>query len=291
MSRALLLFHLTSSNTESFTVAWAALVGPTKSMKPLTVAVLAVLVIALLVLHDVDAARRRSGGGRSRGGSRGSRGSRASRSSRRRSSVRRIRSSSTPKITKTTPIKPITFRTPVITSQAKRGSRTKLFTKATAGYLVTKYALSKAPVYYEEFPLRERYVSIPEKRAVRLSSERVSLLDSNGHLCVENSSKPQTLKDGIENLFELNTTVIYKTNPENVITLYGVDNTVSLEDVKDKNFTVTTRARYNVTVVELSAAFFLAEIFKKVSFDPYNFQFRITRLSTRKSEQMKNFRA
>ena len=126
-------------------------------MKPLTVAVIAVLVIALLVLHDVDAARRRSGGGRSRGGSRGSR---ASRSSRRRRSVRRIRSSSTPKITKTTPIKPITFSTPVIKSQAKRGSRTKLFTKAAAGYLVTKYALSKAPVYYEEFPLSERYVSI-----------------------------------------------------------------------------------------------------------------------------------
>ena len=69
--------------------------------------------------------------------------------------------------------------------------------------------------------------------------------------CLGNSSIPRTLKDGIEkNLFELNTTVIYKTNPENVITLYGVDNTVSLEDVKDKNFTVTTRARYNVTVVE-----------------------------------------
>ena len=32
--------------------------------------------------------------------------------------------------------------------------------------------------------------------------------------------------------------------------MYGVDNTVSLEDIKDKNFTVTTRARYNVTVVE-----------------------------------------
>ena len=32
---------------------------------------------------------------------------------------------------------------------------------------------------------------------------------------------------------------------------------------------------------------FLAEIFDKVSFDPYNF--RITRLSARKSEQMKNF--
>ena len=32
---------------------------------------------------------------------------------------------------------------------------------------------------------------------------------------------------------------------------------------------------------------FLAEIFEKVSFDPYNFQ--ITRLSARKSEQMKTF--
>ena len=39
--------------------------------------------------------------------------------------------------------------------------------------------------------------------------------------------------------------------------------------------------------LEFSGAFFLAETFEKVSFDPYNF--RITRLSARKSEQMKNF--
>ena len=39
--------------------------------------------------------------------------------------------------------------------------------------------------------------------------------------------------------------------------------------------------------LEFSGAFFLAEIFEKVSFDPYNFQ--ITRLSARKSEQLKNF--
>ena len=39
--------------------------------------------------------------------------------------------------------------------------------------------------------------------------------------------------------------------------------------------------------LEFSGAFFLAEILEKVSFDPYNF--RITRLSARKSEQMKNF--
>ena len=40
---------------------------------------------------------------------------------------------------------------------------------------------------------------------------------------------------------------------------------------------------------ELSGALFLAEIFEKVSFDPYNFW--ITRLSTRKSEQMKKFQS
>ena len=39
--------------------------------------------------------------------------------------------------------------------------------------------------------------------------------------------------------------------------------------------------------LEFSGAFFLAEILEKVSFDPYNY--RITRLSARKSEQMKNF--
>ena len=39
--------------------------------------------------------------------------------------------------------------------------------------------------------------------------------------------------------------------------------------------------------LEFSGAFFLAEMFEKVSFDPYNFQ--ITRLSARKAEQMKNF--
>lgn len=131
-------------------------------MKPLNVAVLTVLVIALLMLHDVDAARRRSGGRRSRGGSRGRRASRSSQSNqskqpRRRSSVRRIRSSSTPKITKTTPIKPITFRTPVIKSQAK------LFTKAAAGYLVTTYALSRAPSTMKSFHSVKDMCQFPRK--------------------------------------------------------------------------------------------------------------------------------
>ena len=112
--------------------------------------------------------------------------------------------------------------------------------------------MNKAPVYREGFPVYEKYVSIPEERAVRISSERVSLLDANGNLCLGYSSIPRTLKDGLEkNLVELKTTVIYKTNPEKVyITiLYGVNNTISLEDIKEKNFTVTILARYNVTVL------------------------------------------
>ena len=189
-------------------------------MKTVTV-VLVILVFAVLWLHDVRGADEC-----------------------------RIISIST--LSKTTPIKPVKFCTPVIKSQTIRGSRTKLFTRVASGYLVMRYALNKAPVYREGFPVYKNYVSIPEERAVRISSERVSLLDANGNLCLGYSSIPRTLKDGLEkNLVEMKTTVIYETNPEKVhITiLYGVNNTISLEDIKEKNFTVTILARYNVTVL------------------------------------------
>ena len=156
------------------------------------------------------------------------------------------------KISKSMPIKPVKFCSPVIKSQTIRGSRTKLFTRAASGYLVMRYALNKAPVYREGFPVYKNYVSIPEERAVRISSERVSLLDANGNLCLGYSSIPRTLKDGLEkNLVELKTTVVYKTNSEKIyITiLYGVNNTISLEDIKEKNFTVTILTRYNITVL------------------------------------------
>ena len=196
-------------------------------MKTLTV-VHVILVFAVLLLHDV----------------RGVQGS--------------VKCSATSgslnfKISKTMPIKPVKFCTPVIKSQTIRGSQiTKLFTRVASGYLVMRYALNKAPVYREGFPVYKNYVSIPEERAVRISSERVSLLDANGNLCLGYSSIPRTLKDGLEkNLVELKTTVVYKTNPEKVyITiLYGVNNTISLEDIKEKNFTVTILTRYNVTVL------------------------------------------
>ena len=119
-------------------------------MKPLTVAVLAISVIVLL-LHEVDASGRGGGGrgGSSRGISHGgwSSGSKGSRGSSRTGSSRRGGSSLKLKITKTTPIKPVKFSTPVIKSQAIRGSRTILFTRIAAGFLVTRYVLAKVPVY------------------------------------------------------------------------------------------------------------------------------------------------
>ena len=187
-------------------------------MKTLTV-VLVFLVFAVLLLHGVTGG---NGTGTSKSG-----------------------------ITKTTPIKPVKFSTPVIKAQTIRGSRTKLFTRVASGYLVLRYALNKAPVYREGFPVSAKYVSIPEERAVRISSERVSLLNSDGNLCLsENTSVLRSFKDGIaKNLVELKATVIYRTNPEKVTILYGVNDTVSLDDIKDKTFTVTIRTRYNVTVV------------------------------------------
>ena len=80
----------------------------------------------------------------------------------------------------------------------------------------------------------------------------MSLLDANGNLCLGYSSIPRTRKEGLEkNLVEVKTTVIYKKNPENVyITIpYGVNNTISLEDIKDKNFDVKILAGYNITVL------------------------------------------
>ena len=189
-------------------------------MKTLTV-VLVILVFAVLWLHDVRGADE-------------------------------CPAFSSFKLSKTTPIQPLKFCSPVIKSQTIRGSRTKLFTRVASGYLVMRYALNEAPVYREGFPVYKNYVSIPEERAVRISSERVSLLDANGNLCLGYSSIPRTLKDGLEkNLVELKTTVVYKTNSEKIyITiLYGVNNTISLEDIKEKNFTVTILTRYNVTVL------------------------------------------
>ena len=98
-------------------------------MKTLTV-VLVILVFAVLLLHDV----------------RGVHGS----------DKCSANSGLNFKISKTMPIEPVKFCTPVIKSQTIRGSRTKLFTRVASGYLVMRYALNKAPVYLEAFPVYEK---------------------------------------------------------------------------------------------------------------------------------------
>jgi len=199
----------------------------------------ALVCIVLLVLVAVDA-RGRGGGGRS-GGSR-SGGSR----SRSRSNSG---SSGKPKITKNTPIKATTVRSPVIISQTRVGSRSSTFTKVLVGYLVLSYTLNNAPVYRQGYPMYRSYAAVPEDRAVRITSEEQRLLDDQGNLCLGQSSTKQTLLEGIDdNLIDLKTKVKYKTTGKTE-EYHGVDKTISLQDIKDQNFEITTTARYSKPIV------------------------------------------
>ena len=199
--------------------------------------VLLLLFITAIVLVDLSEAAR----GRGRGGSRG-RGRSRSRSS------SRSRSTPTHKITKYTPIKAITVRSPVIVSQTKIGSRSSAYKKVLVGYVVYRYALSYAPVYRSGYPMYRSYLTIPDKRAVRVTYEEESLVNDGGQRCLADSSTQQTLREGIDrNLVELNTTVKYKKTGETK-KYYG--DIISLEDINEQDFEVTTRARYNTTIVE-----------------------------------------
>ena len=83
---------------------------------------------------------------------------------------------------------------------------------------------------------------------MRLSYEEEKLLDDEGELCLGESRASLSLKEGIDdNLVELNTTVKYSNG--RMVKLFGVNNTVSLEDIKNEQFEVTSRARYNTSIV------------------------------------------
>ena len=93
-----------------------------------------------------------------------------------------------------------------------------------------------------------RYVSIPEKRAVRVTYEEKKLLDDNGNLCLGQSSLQRSLREGIErNLVELNTTVKNKkTGQTRTYSNNTVVNTdISLDDMNGQDIVVISRARYN----------------------------------------------
>lgn len=205
-----------------------------------------VVFILFFALDDGEAARGRSSGGsrskiRSKSKSKNSRSSGGSSSS--------GSSGSKPKTTKYTPIKATTIRSPVITRQTKLGSRSDTFTKVLMGYMVFRYTFATAPVYRRGYPMYGSYVSIPEKRAVRVIYEEQKLLNAKGELCLNQSSANQTLREGInDNLVELNTTVKYEDGE--MQSYYGINNAISLEDIKEENFEVISRARYNTTIVE-----------------------------------------
>ena len=195
-----------------------------------------VLLVILMMVELSQTAR----GGRSRGGSSRSRSRSRSRSS--------SGSSSKPKITKYTPIPATSVRSPVIVKQTKLGSRSSTFKKVVAAYLVHRYLFSNAPVYRSGYPLYRSYVVIPKNRAVRLSHDEEKLLDDQGDLCLGELAGNRTLEEGIdENLVELNTTVKY--NDGTTLNLNGFDNTISLKDIKDQGFEITTLARYNTSIV------------------------------------------
>ena len=184
-----------------------------------------------------QAARGRSGGG-SRGGSSGSRKSSGSKSS--------SGSGAKTKVGKYDPIKPTTVRSPVIVKQTKVGSRSDVLKRVLFGYVVYSYAFGNAPVYRGGYPMYGSYVTIPEKRAVRITYEEQTLLNDGGDKCLSEDSKSSTLREGIgENLVGLTTTVKYK----NGKTLIYNNSTISLEDIKEEDFEAISRARYNTTIV------------------------------------------
>ena len=207
----------------------------------LTTALLLVVLIVFVALNiSVEGRGRSSSRGTSRGGTRRN-------SSKPKSSNKGV-SSSKPKITKYTHIKPTTVRSPVIVKQAKLGSPSNTLVKAFVGYVAIRYVLSNAPVYRSGYPMYGSYLTIPKKRAIRVSYEEKKLLDAEGKLCLGESSAERTLREGIDkNLVELNTTVEYKGSGRKK-TFHGT--TISLEDINEKDFEVTSRAKYNTTVVE-----------------------------------------
>ena len=195
-------------------------------MRFATVLLVAIVLMMMVELSETRGRIGRSGRSRSRSGG----------------------SSSKPKITKYTPIKATSVRSPVIVSQTHYGSRSITFKKVVFANSQHRHPFSSAPVYRMGYPMYRSYVSIPKKRAVRVTYERERLLDDNGNLCLDTSAGSQTLKEGIDdNLVELTTTVKYKNGETK--TLHGVDETASLEDIKEQDFEVVSLARYNLIIV------------------------------------------
>ena len=205
-------------------------------MRVSTVVLFICIAILLIAALSVDARGR--GGGRGGGRSSGGRSRSSSRGG----------SSSKPKISKYTPIKPTSVRSPVIRSQTRLGSRTSSFRNVVAGYLVARYILGNAPVYRSGYPMYRCYVKVPTQRALRITYEEERLLNATGHSCLSSSTTNGTLIEGIDqNRTSLTTTITYKKSGK-TNTIHGDE--VSLGDINEQDFEIKTVAQYNVTIVE-----------------------------------------
>ena len=195
--------------------------------------------IAILLIAVLSAEARGRGGGRSSGGR--SRSSSKSRSSSGGSSSKR-------KISKYTPIKATSVRSPVIRSQTRLGSRTSSLSNVVAGYVFTRYLLSNAPVYRSGYPMYRCYVKVPTERALRITYEEEKLMKASGHSCLWPLTTKATLMEGIDqNRTSLTTTITYKKSGR-IKTIHGDE--VSLEDINEQDFEIKTVAQYNTTIVD-----------------------------------------
>ena len=205
-------------------------------MRVSTVVLFISIAILLIAVLSADA--------RGRGGGRGGGGRSRSRSRSRSSSRSRSRSIFKPKISKYTPIKATSVRSPVIRSQTRLGS----FSNVVAGYVFTSYLLSNAPVYRSGYPMYSCYVKVPTERAVRITYEKERLLNANRKLCLWPLTTKGTLMEGIDqNRTSLTTTITYKKSGKTK-TIYGEE--VSLEDINEQEFEIKTVAQYNTTIVD-----------------------------------------
>ena len=103
-------------------------------------------------------------------------------------------------------------------------------------------------MYNSGYPMYRCYVTVPKKRAVRITYEERRLSSSSGSPCIEApSSQTFSLKDDIDQYrISLTTSVTYKKT--GVTKTYHTD-TVSLEDILEQDFEVKTLSKYRIIIV------------------------------------------
>ena len=203
-------------------------------MKSFTVALLVFLILLVVTFSE---ATRGVGG---RGGTSGGRGG----TSRGGTSRGRTRVWSR-RVSKHTPIQARKVGSPVIRSQTIYGSRLSTLKKFVRGYILTIYELSNAPVYSNGYPMYRIFMSIPEKRAIRVTYENEELLDSNGTLCLGTNSTNRPLVKGVHPVSSKTTIFYYKEEGTYAV---NVD-TVFLKDVDGQAFKARSRISYDTVIV------------------------------------------